>query len=172
MGLFKKLKQGMGIGTVSFDLEFPAQVPAASGVIEGTIVLTAKSDQQINDVEVKLEREQTWEERVETFNTSTNLFDVRWETRTQSTTIAEWKDTTRFTLAEGETKRIPFRLAFPPMENPYGNAQDSDLWDIVANSLIYGTGWRDARIDFKVIGDADIEDAAFDKGDERIIVLM
>ena len=38
MGLFKKLKQGMGIGTISFDLEFPAQVPAASGVIEGTIV--------------------------------------------------------------------------------------------------------------------------------------
>ncbi len=171
MGLFKKLKQGMGIGTVSFDLEFPAQVPAASGVLEGTIVLTAKSDQQINDVEVKLEREQTWEVRVETFNTSTNQSDVRWETRTQSTTIAEWKDTTRFTLAEGETRRIPFRLAFPPMENPYGSAEDV-LWDFVSHSLLYGTGWRDARIDFKVIGDADIEDAAFDKGDERIIVLM
>lgn len=172
MGLFKKLKQGMGIGTITFDLEFPAQVPASSGVIEGTIVISAKSAQKINDVEVKLDRENTWEERVETFNTSTNLFDVRWETRTQSVTIAEWKDTTPFTMSEGESKRIPFRLVFPAMENPYGTAGESDLWSFVSSALSYGTNWRDARIDYKVIGDADVEDAAFDKGDERIIVLM
>ena len=172
MGLFKKLKQGMGIGTISFDLEFPAQVPANSGAIEGTIIVTAKSAQTVNDVEVKLERQQTWDERVETFNTSTNLFDTRWESRTHSTTIAEWRDTTAFTLGEGETKRIPFRLVFPPLENPYGTADGSDIWSFVSNTLLYGTNWREGRIDYKVIGDADVEDAAFDKGDERIIILM
>ena len=60
----------------------------------------------------------------------------------------------------------------PADGEPYRNAEDTSLWNVVANSLGSGTGWRDARIDFKVIGDADVEDAAFDKGDERIIVLM
>lgn len=172
MGLFKKLKQGMGIGTVSFDLEVPAQVPATSGTIDGFIVITAKSEQKINDVEVRLERLQSWEERVETFNTSTNLFDVRWETRTNTATIAEWKDTSSFSLTEGESKRIPFTLAFPPMDKPYGDAQDSVLWGFISAALDYNNGWRGARIDYRVTGDADVEDAAFDKGDDVIIVLM
>lgn len=172
MGLFKKLKQGMGIGTVSFDLEVPAQVPASAGTVDGTVVITANSMQTINNVEVKLERLQSWEQRVETFNTSTNAFDVRWETRTSSSTIAEWTDRTPFSLAEGESKRIPFRLVFPPMDKPYGEAEDSVLWGFVSGAVDYNIGRRGARIDYRIVGDAYVEDAAFDKGDDVIIVLM
>ena len=56
MGLFKKLKQGLGMGTVKVAVSVPAQVGADGGPIEGSVSITAESDQRILSVSAVFER--------------------------------------------------------------------------------------------------------------------
>lgn len=172
MGFFKKLKQGLGVGTITFEIEAPTQVLGSAGTIEGTIVITAKSDQVINDLEMHLDRVQTWQERESYLDTSTNTQRERWVERSQSVTIGQWQDSTQFSMTTDEVKRIPFTLAFPAMDRPYGDANDSELWSMISSSWLYGNHWRNERIEYTLSGDADVEDAAFDKGDSQTIIIL
>lgn len=171
VGFFKKIKQSMGIGTIDFTIEVPPAVTNASGRIDGTIIITSKSAQSIKDVEVKLEREQTWDQLESTLNTSTNKWEDRWVSKSNTVTIAQWKDETDFAMTEGEVKRIPFTIVFPVMANPYGDAGDIDMWDFLAPMMNLGTGLRNQRIAYRINGDADVDGAAFDKGDSHPITL-
>ena len=171
MGFFKKIKQSMGIGTIDFTIEAPPAVANVSGRIDGTIIITSKSAQSIKDVEVKLEREQTWDQLESTLNTSTNKWEDRWVSKSNTVTIAQWKDETDFTMAEGEVKRIPFTIMFPVMARPYGDDNDIDMWDVIAPFINAGNGLRNQRIAYRLNGDADVDGAAFDKGHSQPITL-
>lgn len=171
MSFFKKIKQSLGMGTIDFDLEVPPAVANESGQIDGTIVITAKTSQLIKDVEVKLEREQTWDQLEQRHNSSTNTDEDHWVRKTRCDTIAHWKDQTPFTLAEGEVHRIEFTLTFPVIDNPYGAADNSSLWNFLPASLNFGTGTRNQHIEYRITGDADVEGAAFDKGQTMPITL-
>ena len=127
MSFFKKIKQSMGMGTIEFDLEVPPAVANSSGRIDGTIVITAKSQQSIKDVEVKLEREQVWEQIEQRYNATDKIYEDQWVNKSSFATIAQWKDPTPFTIAEGEVRRIPFTLIFPVVEHPYGVADNPSL---------------------------------------------
>lgn len=59
MSFFSKVKQFMGIGTVSVDLQVPGQVTKDSGQVQGQVVLTAKSDQQVKEIHLRLVEEYT-----------------------------------------------------------------------------------------------------------------
>lgn len=54
MSFFGKIKQGLGIGTASIELQVPAQVEKAAGEVRGTLAITAKSDQRVKSITVKL----------------------------------------------------------------------------------------------------------------------
>lgn len=59
MSFFKKIKQGLGIGTVKVNLEVPPSVSWESSKIEGKVTLTAKSEQKISSLLFKLTEEFT-----------------------------------------------------------------------------------------------------------------
>ena len=59
MSFFSKIKQKLGIGTISVKINVPGQLNAADGKLKGSLLLTAKSNQKVKKIEVKLEEEQT-----------------------------------------------------------------------------------------------------------------
>ena len=55
MGLFNKLKQGLGIGTAKVELlEAPTQISSSTKEITGKVTITAKSDQKVKSIRVAL----------------------------------------------------------------------------------------------------------------------
>lgn len=59
MGFFDGIKQFFGVGGVDVALDCQPQVAKGSGVLQGAVTLTAKSDQQVLTVDVKLVEEWT-----------------------------------------------------------------------------------------------------------------
>lgn len=54
MSFFGKLKKGLGIGTASVDLEVPDRVEKETGQLTGKLRITAKSDQTVKSVTIRL----------------------------------------------------------------------------------------------------------------------
>ena len=44
MSFFSKVKQALGIGTISVKINVPGQLNASDGILKGSLLLTAKSD--------------------------------------------------------------------------------------------------------------------------------
>ena len=177
MGLFGKIKKSMGVGTISFELAVPGSIQGSSGQIEGDILLTAKSEQQVKDVEVVFERIYTWDERESTYNSSTNRNEDRWVQRSNSVELGKFKDETAFAMADDESKTIHFTIAFQPVNGQATSDSSSLLWDVLDSALfngnsIFGSSTRNQRIEYKVLGDVNLEGVAFDKGDSKTIVVM
>lgn len=98
MSIFKKIKQGLGIGTVSLSLEVPPTVSEGSGQILGRVTVEAKSDQQISSLHFKLIEEYTTgrgdDKQTKEFELGTAAYDSAFE------------------LKAGESKTIDFTLPF------------------------------------------------------------
>ena len=176
MSLFGKLKKSLGVGTISFELVVPAQIEGSSGTLEGDIQLVAKSAQQVKDVEVVFERIYTWEERESHHNPSTGRSEDRWVERSNTVELGRFLDETAFALAADETRAIHFAIAFQPIAGQETSDSSDLLWNVLDSALfngspIFGSSTRNQRIQYKVSGDVDLEDVAFDKGDSMTIVV-
>lgn len=165
------------MGTVDFDLHVPSQIEASSGRLEGEIVVKAKSAQRVIDVEAKLERVFTWDERESHYNSTTNRQEDRWERHTRTVELGSFLDDTAFDLAADETRTIPFVIEFQPFSAVDDQESSSLLWDVVDSAIAGSTGgWfgssrRNQQVRYTVSGDVDLEDVAFDKGDSKDIIL-
>jgi hypothetical protein len=177
MSIFSKIKKGLGVGTISFELVVPTQVEASSGALAGQIVLTAKSAQKVIDVEAKLERIFTWDERQSHYNATTKRQEDQWVTQTRTVELGAFLDETAFELEADETRTIPFTIAFQPFSAQEDPQESSMLWDVLDSAIAgstdgwFGSSMRNQHVSYKVSGDVDLEDVAFDKGDTKTIVL-
>src|SRR5438105_2194686 len=98
MGFLKSIKDKLGIGGVSVTVQAPGQIARASELVEGKVILTTKSDQDVLDIEVKL---------IEEYNTGRGD-----EKKKKEFTLGQVKINGGFTIKTGETKEIPFSLPF------------------------------------------------------------
>ncbi len=179
MGFFNKIKQNLGMGTISFELVVPDSVAGSSGSVEGDIVITAKSPQKVKDVEVKFERVLEWQERGTVYNSTTEQTEDQWNSRSQTVLLGHFIDKTAFSLAQHEKKTIHFTIGFAPFAGQ-GTSTDvsgflSDIVDIALSSgtsTYFGSDTRDQTVHYKLSGDADLDDVAFDKGDSKRIVVV
>ena len=172
MSFFKKLKTGLGIGTITFELVVPSHVQGSTGELAGTIFITAKGDHLVKDVEVTLDRVQTWDERESVFNSTTERYEDRWTERSRSFTLGRFTDDTPFAMTAEETKSIPFVIRFQPFDSQMPSESSGGFWNFLDSSLFASSSIRNERVHYSVHGDADLEDVAFDKGDEKRIVIM
>ena len=97
MSFFKKIKQGLGIGTAKVELmDVETYFPRDAKEITGTVILTAKSEQKVQSVKVSLM------EKI----TSTVGNETREQRREiQSTRVAE-----AFALKAGESRTLRFTM--------------------------------------------------------------
>ena len=177
MGLFDKIKKSMGVGTISFDLNVPGQIVGSSGTLEGDIILKAKSDQQVQDVEVVFERIYTWDERENYYNSTTKQNEQRWNQRSNTVELGKFKDETKFAMATDESKTIHFVINFQPMSGAESTGTNDVMWDVLDSALfngnsIFSSSMRNQRIEYKVSGDVNLDGVPFDKGDSQTIVVM
>lgn len=98
MGFFQSIKNKLGIGGVSVELRVPMQISKDSDAVDGVIVLTTKSEQEIVSSSVKL---------YEDFETGRGD-----EKKKKTFELGKVKLTESFVIRPGETKEIAFRLPF------------------------------------------------------------
>ena len=171
MGLFKKLKQGLGMGTVKVQLSVPPQVDAGGGPVEGTMSITAESAQRILSVSAVFERVFTYTKLSSYTDSDGNRHDT-WSDDTHRETLGKWEDSTGFAMAEGEVKEIPFSVGYAPMEETYTTGLGSLLWTFMPSNWMPGKDYMGGSITYVVRAVVDVDDAAFDKEDEQVIQVV
>lgn len=98
MGFFQNVKNKLGIGGVKVELQVPGQIAKDSGIIEGKIFLTTKSEQEVISFKVKMLEEYT-----------TGRGD---EKKTKEFELGVFKAPAGFVIKPGDSKELSFSLPF------------------------------------------------------------
>ena len=149
MSFFSKIKQKLGIGTISVKINVPGQLNAADGKLKGSLLLTAKSNQKVKKIEVKLEEEQT-----------TGRGDNK---KTNYYTIGSWNSNEFFEMKEGETKTVEFE--FPVQVYKSSTDQLAEKGGVLGGLGKMAKFADDARSEFSVKAVVDVEGASLDPND-------
>ncbi len=172
MSFFKKIKSGLGIGTIKFEIIVPSHVQGNSGQLAGNIVITGKGDHLVKDVEVSLERVHTWQERESEYNSTTGRSEDKWVEKSRWDKLGHFMDETQFAIAADETKTIPFVIHFQPFEPQSASSAGGGGWGFLTDAFSPLGNTMSHTVHYLVHGDADLEDVAFDKGDQMKIVMI
>lgn len=104
MGFLQKVKNKLGIGGVKVAIQVPNEIPKTdSGVVDGTVILTTKSPQEILTLTVKM---------VEEFTTG-YLTDKS----TKEYELGEIEINGGFDIKPGETKEVDFSVPFAMLKS-------------------------------------------------------
>ena len=156
MGIFKKFKDKLGIGGVKVELKVPGQVSKESDTVEGTVVLTTKSEQEIIDVTVQF---------LEEFTTGRGDDEEEKEFE-----LGEVKIPCGFSIAPGETKEISFTLPFKLVKS---NADDlKEKGGALGTLGKLGKFANNEKSSYFIDAEADVKSAALDPSDKKEIKLV
>lgn len=171
MGLFKKLKQGLGMGTVKVQVSAPTEASANGGPLEGSMSITAESDQRVLSVSAVFERVFSYTKLTSYTDSDGNTRET-WSDDTHRETLGKWEDTTGFAMAEGEVKEIAFSVGYAPMEETYTSGLGSALWTFMPSNWMPGKDYMGGSISYVLRAVVDVDDAAFDKEDEQEVRIV
>jgi hypothetical protein len=171
MSFFNKIKKGLGFGTLEVHLYVPTPIAGNSGQLKGVLNLTAKSDQQINEVLVKFEKIVHWDE---TKHRRASNGSVTSYTSHESQTfeLGNYSDKTPFEMKAGEDKTIHFTIPFQTIDTQSPAAAEIEEGGVLAVLGInrkYGSDMRNVHSDYKVEGKVDLKGVAFDPKDSARI---
>ncbi len=155
MGFFDGIKQFFGVGGVDVVVQCDPQVAKAAGVLNGAVTLTAKSDQQVLTLDVKLLEEWT-------------------------TGRGDEKETKEFELGKiqlpgmelkkGETRTVGFQLPFGLIKS---NADQLKEHGGALGTLGSMAAFANAEKSlFTVVAEADVKGTALDPTGKRQIQLV
>ncbi len=111
MSFFKKMKDKLGIAGVSVQIEVPEQASIDAGTVEGKIILTTKSEQEIVSYTVKMMQEST-----------TGRGNDKKTKKHELGTISKSES---FTIHPGDTKEISFTLSFEAVKSSNESLKES-----------------------------------------------
>ena len=156
MGFFAKIKQMLGIGTISVKLNVPGNVSGADAKLKGSLSLTGKSAQKVKSIEIKLEEE---------FITGKGE-----DKKSKYFTLGTWRDNTAFDMAEGEVKNIDFEMPFEVVKTSTEKLAEQ-------GGMLGGLGKlakmaSDERSEYRVKAVVDVEGAKLDPSDSVEIKVM
>lgn len=151
MGLFNKLKQGLGIGTAKVELsETPAQISKGTKEVSGKVTVTAKSDQKVKSIRVALV-----EKSVSEFNS---------ERRELKKDIAFVK-LDGFDLKKDEARTLPFMISLVTGEavkmEVFGGTLEISSGSAMSSSSLFSPNT------YELIAVADLEGVALDPTDAK-----
>jgi len=141
MSIFTKIKQGLGIGTLKVELQVPGQVDKTSGTLQGQAVLSAKSDQQVKSIELKL---------VEKYSTGRGE-----EQKTREFELGKLALNDAFAIKQDETKTIPFTLSFTFLRSSNQSlAEEKGALGALGKAAVFA---RNERSEFEVRAEVKLE---------------
>jgi len=156
MGFFQTLKNKLGIGGVSVRLEVPGQVGKDAGQIQGKMVLTSKSDQDVVSLKIRLVEEYTTGRGDEK---TTKEFDLGVVNINQP-----------FAIKSGETKEVAFTLPFTVLKS--NNDELKEKGGALGALGKMASFADNEKSKYFVVADADVKSAAIDPSDKKEIRLM
>ncbi|WP_074408116.1 MULTISPECIES: sporulation protein [Aquimarina] len=156
MGFLNKVKSKLGIGGVKVELQIPGQVSKESEQVEGKVVLTTKSEQEIVEVEIKLVEEFTIGRGDDK---SKESFDLG---------MVKFSDT--YSIKPGEVKEIPFVLPFKLLKsNADSLAEKGGALGALGKVSKFTSNEKSK---YMVEANVDVKAAILDPSDEKDIKLI
>ena len=156
MGFFQNIKNKLGIGGVKVALQVPGQVAKDAGKIEGTIVLTTKSEQTIVSMVVKVIEEY-----------SQGRGD---EKTTKEFTLGSVTLPGDFVIKPGETKEIAYSVDFELLKSSNDNLKDKG--GVVGALGSMGKFANAEKSNYFVSAEVDVKSAVLDPSDKKAIKLV
>lgn len=156
MGFFQTIKNKLGIGGVKVNLQVPGQVAKSAGVVEGKVVLTSKSDQEVVTITVKM---------IEEFTTGRGD-----DKKTKEYTLGETKISQGFAIKSGETKEVTFSLPFSILKS--NNDELIEKGGALGALGKVSAFASNEKSEYFVIAEADVKSAALDPDDKKAIKLV
>ncbi len=156
MGFFTKIKNKLGIGGVKVTLQVPGQVSKEDGQIEGKVVLTTKSEQEIIEVEIKF---------VEEFTTGRGD-----DKKTKTFDLGIVKFSEMYTIKPGEAKEISFVLPFQFIQSKSDRLKEKG-GTLGAIGKV-GKFTNNEKSEYYVEAQADVKSAILDPLDKKDIKLI
>ena len=157
MGLFSKIKKGLGIGTAKVELvDVPTQVTKSTEEISGKVTITAKSDQKVLSV------------RVAVVELSTSEFNGQQREMKKDLAFAKLDG---FELKANETRTLPFTIQLVTGGTMSVNIFGGTL------SISGGTGLSSSNsvfspIKYQIVAVADCEGVAIDPTDAKALSIL
>ena len=156
MGFLQTIKNKLGIGGVKVTLQSPGNAPKTAGIIEGKVILTSKSDQEVVKISVKIYEE---------FTTGRGE-----EKKTKKFTLGEITIPQGFTIKTGETKEISFSLPFSVVKS--SNDELKEKGGALGALGKMGSFAANEKSEYFVEAQADVKSAALDPWDKKAIRLV
>ncbi len=156
MGLFNKIKNKLGIGGVKVNLQIPGQVSKQDGVIDGKVIMTSKSEQEIIEVKVRF---------LEEF--SSGRGDDK-ETREFELGVIKIPDA--YTIKPGDVKEVSFSLPFQLLQSNADSLKEKGgaLGTLGKMSKFA----NNEKSSYFVEADVDVAAAVIDPSDKKDIKLV
>jgi hypothetical protein len=148
MGFIAKIKQFLGLGTVSVKVSGPSSFSPDDSEIKGTVVVTGKSDQIIEHVEVEFE---------EKFTTGRGDDAKTKEFKLGSVKLGG------FNIKAGETKTIDYVLPFSYAKT--SNEELAEKGGVMGGLGKLGSFAAGEKSEFSITATVDVKGATFDPND-------
>jgi hypothetical protein len=157
MGFLQTIKNKLGIGGVNVSLQSPASVGKNEGLINGKVVLTSKSEQQLVSLTVKLMEEYT-----------TGRGDDK---KTKEFELGSFNlNLNGATIKPGENMEYAFSLPF--RMNNSGNQDLAEKGGALGALGKMGSFANNEKSEFFVEAEVDVKSAALDPSDKKPIRLV
>jgi len=146
MSFFQKIKQFLGFVGVKVEMQVADTFSKTGNTIQGKILISSKSDQQILSIEVGFE--EVWKigkgenETIKTFD------------------LGEWKNKNEFTIKSGETREFPFVLNYSMIKSENDRMMESSKVGKALGGL--GKLMDGEKSNFWLKAMANVKGAAFD----------
>jgi sporulation-control protein spo0M len=153
MGFFQNVKNKLGIGGVKVELQVPGQITKNSGVIEGKITLTTKSEQEVVSYTVKMYEEYT-----------TGRGN---EKKTKQYELGKIKIPESFVIKPGDVKEFNFSLPFTLLKS--SNDELIEKGGALGALGKMASFASNEASKYFVDADVDVKSAALDPSDKKEI---
>ena len=157
MGLFSKLKKGLGIGTAKVELvEVPSQINRNTQEVSGKVTITAKSDQKVLSV------------RVAVVELSTSEFNGQQREMKKDLAFAKLDG---FDLKTNETRTLPFTIALVAGDKVSVNIFGGTL-EISGGPSLSSSNSIFSPVKYQIVAVADCEGVAIDPTDAKPLTIL
>lgn len=155
MSFFGKIKQGLGIGTASVELDVPQFFRKDGDLIAGKVIITAKSPQKVKSVSVRM---------YETYTTG----------RGEDKKVKEYKlgevvlfENEPFELKDAEVREVAFSLPFSmKLSSSQALAQKDGVLGALGKAAVFAAS---EKSDYRINVSVDLEGVALDPNDSKTI---
>jgi len=157
MGLFSKLKKGLGIGTAKVELvDVPTQINRNTQEVSGKVTITAKSDQKVLSV------------RVAVVEISNEEFNGQQREMKKDLAFAKLDG---FDLKTDETRTLPFTIALVAGDKVSVNIFGGTL-EISGGPSLSSSNSIFSPVKYQIVAVADCEGVAIDPTDAKPLAIL